>query len=196
MFAKSGEKTLFAAQDAIITPSAWDEAKELAITIETCSDKKADDVVMQGTGTGSVNPDFLARVVGEVIACLQQTKQELPLQTETDPCGLKLIRGDRLIFSGAVTGSPQDKIQVAELAGAKESKQISANFMKMDDTSFSTKTVSDETIHIVEGKLECTVNGKHYRGSAGDSFFIPAHQQITLSTSGKAACFSVVSAVR
>jgi ethanolamine utilization protein EutQ len=194
-FAKTGEKTLYVERGSIITPAAWDEAKEMAISIQTAPEKSPEDAEMHERNAHEVNPDFLARVVGEVIACLQQSKQTMPLQAETDPCGLKLIWGEHLVYCGSVTGSPRDNIQVAEIVGAKDSKQLSARLMKMEDTSFSRKTVFDETVYIVEGKLECTVNGKRYRGSMGDSFYIPANQQITLSTPGRAVCFIGTSAL-
>ena len=195
-FAKTGEKTLYVEAGSIITPAAWDEAKELAVSILTAQEKTAECYTERESKGNEVNPDFLARVVGEVIACLQQSKQAMPLQAETDPCGLKLIRGERLVFSGSVTGSPRDNIQVAEIVGSKESKQLSARIMKMEDTSFSRETVLDETVYIAEGILECTVNGKQYRGKAGDSFYIPAQQQVTISTPGKTICFVVTSALR
>ena len=195
-FAKTGEKTLYVEAGSIITPAAWDEAKEMAISILTAQEKSPDCPEVHEHKAGKVNADFLARVVGEVIACLQQSKQDVPLQAETDPCGLKLIRGERLVYSGSVTGSPRDNIQVAEIVGSRDSKQLAARLMKMEDTSFLRETAFDEALYIVEGKMECTVNGKRYRGSAGDSFYIPAHQQITLSTQEKAVCFAVTSALR
>ena len=54
----------------------------------------------------------------------------------------------------------------------------------------------DETVYIAEGILECTVNGKRYRGNRGDSYYIPAHQQVTMSSPGKTICFVVTSALR
>ena len=195
-FAKTGEKTLYVEAGSIITPAAWDEAKELAVSILTAQEKTAECYTERESKGNEVNPDFLARVVGEVIACLQQSKQAMPLQAETDPCGLKLIRGEHLVYCGSVTGSPRDNIQVAEIVGSRDSKQLAARLMKMEDTSFLRETAFDEALYIVEGKMECTVNGKRYRGSAGDSFYIPAHQQITLSTQEKAVCFAVTSALR
>ena len=168
----------------------------MSISIQSGGDKSCSNPEKLKIADGTVNPDFLARVVGEVIASLQQTKQVTPLQTEADPSGMKLIRRDRLSFSGAATGSPRDKLQVAEQVGERESKQLSVRYMKLEDTSVPHDTVSDEMVHIVEGRLDCTVNGKNYRGTAGDSFFIPAKQQTVLSTTGTATCLVVASAVR
>lgn len=195
-FAKTGEKTLYVEAGSIITPAAWDEAKELAVSILTAPEKVAECTQERERNNNEVNPDFLARVVGEVIACLQQSKQAMPLQAETDPCGLKLIWGERLVFSGSVTGSPRDNVQVAEIVGSKESKQLSVKIVKMEDASFSRETLLDETVYIAEGILECTVNGKRYRGNRGDSYYIPAHQQVTMSSPGKTICFVVTSALR
>ena len=195
-FAKTGEKTLYVEAGSIITPAAWDEAKELAVSILTAPEKVAECTQECESNNNEVNPDFLARVVGEVIACLQQSKQAIPLQAETDPCGLKHIWGERLVLSGSVTGSPRDNVQVAEIVGSKESKQLSVKIVKMEDASFSRETLLDETVYIAEGILECTVNGKRYRGNRGDSYYIPAHQQVTMSSPGKTICFVVTSALR
>jgi len=195
-FSTTGQKTLCVDADAIITPSARDEARELSISIRVGTEKSAETASKGTTAAGAVHPDFLARVVAEVISCLQQTQQVKAPQADTDPSGMRLIRGDRLVFSGAVTGSRQDKLQVAELVGAEDSKQLAVCCMRLDDTSIQHETASDETVHIVEGNLHCTINGKHYYGSAGDSFFIPAKQQTALSTTGRATCLVVASAVR
>ena len=189
-FAKTGEKIMPVEEGAIITPAAWDEAKELAISIVTGASAKTTSA---DSATGVVDPGFLAKVVGEVIACLQGTKLVQPA-ADTDPCGLKLIRQEQVTYSGAVTGGPEDKVQTAELVGSRDSRQIGVRSVKLDDAVFPYETLFDTTIHIVEGSLECTVHGRQYRGGAGDSFFVPARQKVTLSTTGRATC-SIVAPV-
>ena len=195
-FAKTNEKRMSVVTGTIITPAAWDEARECGITIEINSatpTMKTDKAVME---SGSVNPDFLARVVGEVIACLQKTNAKITEPLDTDPSGLKRIRSDRMVFTGTNTGGSDDNVKACELFGTKEDAKFSTRILTMSDTSFSREMKFDETLYILEGTLECTVNGTKFAGAAGDSFFLPAHRMITLSTPERAKVFAVTSAVR
>ena len=187
-FAKTGQKTMYVETDAIVTPAAWDEARELSVSVEVGTEKPT--TVNTDYASSAVNPEFLAKVVGQVIACLQKGQQGLPTIPETDPCGLKLIRGDRLEFSGATTGGPSDKKQIAKIVGGADSRKLSAHLVKLYDTSFSYEPATDETLFIVDGKVDCTVNGNRYRGGEGDSFFLPARCQVVMSTPGKATLFA------
>lgn len=191
-YAKTGEKTMPVEAGAIITPAAWDEAKEMAIAILPGASEKTEGNINANSRTAEVDPGFLARVVGEVIACLQKAK--LVPAADKDPCGLKLIRGEQVTYSGAVTGGLQDKVQTAELIGSQDSKQLAVRSVKLHDAVFPYETLADTTVHIITGTLECTVHGRQYRGSAGDSFFIPARQTVTLSTTGQATCSIVAPA--
>jgi ethanolamine utilization protein EutQ len=184
-FAKTGQKTMNTETGTIITPAAWDEARELSVSIEIGAEKSV--ITQPNCASEAVNPEFLAKVVGQVIACLQKGQS---LTTDTDPCGLKLIRGERLEFFGATTGGPSDKKQTAKIVSDADSRKISAQIVKLDDTSFSYEPPTDETLFIASGKLDCTVGGTRYCGSEGDSFYLPARCQVTISTPGKATLFA------
>lgn len=186
-FAKTGQKTLCIKQDTIVTPAAWDEARELSVSVEVNAEKQM--ATNTDCDSGGVNPDFLAKVVGQVIACLQKGQVGRPYAPETDPCGLKLMRGDRLEFIGATTGRPNDKKMTARIVGREDSRKLSAQLIKLNDTSFSHEPSTEETLFIVDGKLDCTVGVNRYRGGEGDSFYLPARCQVTISTPGKATVF-------
>ena len=179
-FAKTGSLVMTVNPGDIVTPAAWDEAKEIGVTIEYGAEKTVAPVKPQEQQ--NVDAAFLAKVVNEVIACLQQSQGQLTLAVESDPCGLRLYRGDRLNYAG-------EQVKTAELVGNKESRSLSARLMKLQDTVFPYEAQTDQTLHIVEGKLECTVGGVVYRGVAGDSFFLPARHKVNLGTTSQAVCF-------
>ena len=179
-FAKTGSLVMTVNPGDIVTPAAWDEAKEIGVTIEYGAEKTVAPVKPQEQQ--NVDAAFLAKVVNEVIACLQQSQGQLTLAVESDPCGLRLYRGDRLNYAG-------EQVKTVELVGNKESRSLSARLMKLQDTVFPYEAQTDQTLHIVEGKLECTVGGVVYRGVAGDSFFLPARSKVNLGTTSQAVCF-------
>lgn len=179
-FAKTGSRVMTVNPGDIVTPAAWDEAKEIGIAIECGAIKTAEPAKAQEQQ--NVDAAFLAKVVNEVIACLQQSQGRLTQAVENDPCGLRLYRGDCLSYAG-------EQVKTAELVGNKESRSLSARLMKLQDTVFPYEAQTDQTIHVVEGKLECTVGGVVYGGVAGDSFFLPARRKVNLGTKSQAVCF-------
>lgn len=179
-FAKTGSLVMTVNPGDIVTPAAWDEAKEIGVAIEYGAEKTATPVKPQEQQ--NVDAAFLAKVVNEVIACLQQSQGQLTLAVESDPCGLRLYRGDRLNYAG-------EQVKTAELVGNKESRSLSARLLKLQDTVLPYEAQTDQALHIVEGKLECTVGGVVYRGVAGDSFFLPARSKVNLGTTSQAVCF-------
>lgn len=177
---KAGNKVLTVKPGDIVTPAAWDEAKEMGVSIEFGVQPAAAPAKQQENQ--SVDSVFLAKVVSEVIACLQQSQGNLAQAVECDPCGLRLYRGDRLNYEG-------EQVKTAELVGSKESRSLSARLIKLQDPVFPYEAQTDQTLHIVEGKLECTVGGVVYRGVAGDTFFLPARRKVNLGTTSQATCF-------
>ncbi len=177
---KAGNKILTVKPGDIVTPAAWDEAKELGINIEF--DAQPTAALAKPQENQSVDSVFLAKVVSEVIACLQQSQGNPVQAVESDPCGLKLIRGDRVEFVG-------EQVKLAELVGHKDSRSLNARLMKLQDGVFPYEAQTDQTIYIIDGKIECTLGGATYRGAAGDSFFIPARRKISLGATTQATCF-------
>ena len=140
-----------------------------------------------------LDPAIIAQIVGEVIACLALSKQPSQLIKEVDPCGLRLARGDSVVLENYDTGNPQDKVKIKELFNSRESSNVSAGFMTLEATSYSTHIKHDELNYIIDGTLECSVNGKKYIGKPGDTLFIPADTKVTFSTSYNVRLFYVTS---
>lgn len=198
--ATENHETIFYVQaDSIITPSAKDIAKDLGIQIivgsapELMQDEintPCNPVALPSSG---LDPNLVARIIGEVMASLNLSKQPPRLIKEVDPCGLRLAKGDSVIFENYDTGNPRDKVKIKELFNSRESSNVSAGFMTLEGTSYSTLIKHDELNYIIDGTLNCSVNGKTYIGKPGDTFFIPADTKITFSTSHNVRLFYVAS---
>lgn len=202
-FAERQESTLYVEKNSIITPAARDAAREYGIEIvvgvrpegaqsanNACGAKTV-QCSSQGEGAMEIDPDVLARIVGQVMACLQQTQQTAALDQDIDPCGLRLIRADKAVLESLTTGGAQGRVKVRELFGRREGNQLSAGIMTMEDTSLVYESKGDETRYILDGTLECMVNGKKYAGKAGDVFFIPAKAKVTFATPNQVKIFFV-----
>lgn len=200
--------TLIVAPKTIITPAAKDAARDCGIRI-VFSDEQAVSAAAVTTiasapqvqpqlsvssavqNNAGVTPALIAQIVQEVLSSMQLGGKEPPTDKIADPSGMRLVRGDSVVMKGYPTGCSQDKIKMKDLFTAKESPHMSAGFMSLDDTAFTTEPVYEEIAHVLEGTVECVINGRKYTGRSGDTFYLPANTKITLLTMGKAKLFYV-----
>lgn len=193
------ETTFYVQADSIITPSAKDTAKDLGIQIIVGSapslvqDEIKSSCNPVAIPSSPLEPAIVAKIVGEVMACLNLSKLPPQLVKEVDPCGLRLARGNSVVLEKHDTGNPQDKVKIKELFNSRESSNVSAGFMTLEATSYSTHIKHDELHYIIDGSLECSVNDKTYSCEPGDTLFIPADTKVTFSTSHNIRLFYVVS---
>ena len=187
--AENHESTLYVQADSIITPSAKDTAQDLGVQIIVGSapalvqDEIKSSCNPIAPPLSPLDPALVAKIVGEVMICLNQSKQPSQLIKEVDPCGLRLAKGDSVVLESYDTGNPQDKVKIKELFNSRESSNVSAGFMTLEVTSYTTLVKHDELNYIIDGTLECSVNGKTYISKPGDTLFIPADTKVTFSTS-------------
>ncbi len=197
--AENQQSTFYVQGDSIITPSATDIAKDLGIQITTGSAPANLQKEIQSSCDpaalpfSSLDPAIVAKIVGEVMACLKLSNQPSQLIKEVDPCGLRLVKGDSVVLENYDTGNPQDKVKIKELLNSRESANVSAGFMMLEATSYSTLIKHDELNYIVEGTLECSVNGMAYICKPGDTLYIPSDTKVTFSTSHAVKLFYVAS---
>ena len=189
------DKTLYVAPKTIITPAAKDVARDCGIRIvfeqQPQTTQAAEHPRIQSQAQGSINPGLIAQIVQEVIASMNIGKTEAPLDKIADPSGMRLVRGASVVLSDYPTGHPQNKIKMKELFTAKESPRLSAGFMSLEDTAFTNEPKYEEVAYVLDGTVECVINGSKYIGLAGDTFYLPANTKVTLSTTGKAKLFCV-----
>ena len=201
------DKTLTVAPKTIITPAAKDAARECGIRIifageqavaapavtPLASAPQAQPLLSASPAQSQagVTPALIAQIVQEVLSSMQLGGKEPPADKIADPSGMRLVRGDSVIMEDYPTGSAQDKIKMKDLFTAKESPHMSAGFMSLDDTAFTTEPAYEEIAYVLDGTVECIINGRKYTGRSGDTFYLPANTKITLSTMGKAKLFYV-----
>lgn len=196
--AENHETSFYVQAESIITPSAKDIAKDQGIQIivgSAPSQVPSSSLVPSSSPitSSSLNPATVAKIVGEVMASLNLSNQPSQLIKEVDPGGLRLVKGDSVTLENYDTGNPQNNVKIKELFNSRESSHVSAGFMTLEKTSYSTHIKHDELHYILDGILECSVNDKTYIGKAGDTILIPADTKITFSTSHNVKLLYVVS---
>ena len=201
------DKTLAVAPKTIITPAAKDAARECGIRIIFADEQAVAAPAVTALASApqaqpqlsasppqsqsGATPALIAQIVQEVLSSMQLGGKEPPTDKIADPSGMRLVRGDSVRMEDYPTGSAQDKIKMKDLFTAKESPHMSAGFMSLDDTAFTTEPAYEEIAYVLDGTVECIINGRKYTGRSGDTFYLPANTKITLSTMGKANLFYV-----
>jgi len=211
----TGQTVLYMEPGVIITPSARDAAAELGITIRTGSPPAAPAAgqsaapaggqpaagsaaaVCTGeeggpvTGLTGISQELITRIVREVLAGMPGLPAEPEMVREEDPSGVRLVRGETVKCDSFNTGNPKDKVGLREIFTTRESPHMATGFMTIEDSAFSWDLKYEELDYVIEGSLDIIVNGKTYRGKAGDVFYIPKNTTVTFSTPDKAKFFFV-----
>lgn len=215
----AGQRVLYAGTDTIITPAARDTAAELGVTIQYGAAPELGITIQNGTATAApadvqtpadsagsvrtgvgcgpgralegISQELIARIVREVLGAMPGLRKEPELVTEADPSGVRLVRGESVKCEPFDTGKPNDKVGIKEILTIRESPDMAAGFMTLEESAFTWNLTYEEVDYIVEGTLDIIVNGKTYRGKAGDVFYIPRNTTVTFSTPDKAKFFFV-----
>lgn len=193
-FAQTGKTTMYVVPGTIITPAARDATKEYGINIVENSSQQLNAVMeappVKNISTSTISNELIAQIVKEVLASLTNTKPA-GLAKESDPSGLRLVKGNTVQCEKVNTGTPNNNVYQKEILTNKESPNLGIGFMTIDNSSHRCYMENDQTIHIIEGALEVTVNGNTFRGEAGDVFFLPRNTTVTLYTEEKVKYFFV-----
>ncbi|MFZ7101276.1 MAG: cupin domain-containing protein [Peptococcaceae bacterium] len=205
-YAEQKQATVYVGAQCIITPAARDAANDYQIRLITTEEpvrtageerfpREQIENLVRGIDTSNlsaaVSPQLIEHIVGEVMQTLAKCKQPGELVKEADPCGLRLIRGNSVHLENFNTGNPRDQVKIKELLNLKESPNLSTGFMELENTVFDWSLKGDEICYIMEGALECTVNGNRYTGQAGDVLYLPENSQVRYSAREKTRYFYV-----
>lgn len=197
---------IYVGPKTIITPSARDEANEYNIQFMVQEESQKVPVNSQFSReqieslvknvdttqlSTNLSPALLEKIVSEVMCHLKKNNKPPEPVKEADPCGLRLVRGDSVYLETLNTGHPQDKVKIRELFNLKESPNMSTGFMEIENTVFDCDVKGDEICYIIQGTLECTVNGNSYLGHAGDVLYIPANSKVKYAAFEKVKYFYV-----
>jgi len=202
--ASAGKKALYVEPPGtIITPAARDAASEWGIAIKfgpepqeapaQClepQEQEKEPETVSSPVLSTISPELISKIVMEVMANLPQC-HPAEIVKEVDPSGIRLVRGNSVRCESFNTGNPKDKVGIKEILTIRESPNMCTGFMTLDKTSFDWHLMYEEIDYIVEGTLEITINGKTYRGKAGDVFYIPADSKITFSSPDQVKFFFV-----
>lgn len=201
----SGGTELFVEPGTIVTPSAKDTAKEFKITFTygCCSANgsvkkvKAPVVPTNPAPAGPITriedipPHLIAEIVKKVLDSLPGVPKDPEVVREIDGSGVVLVKGNSVKMETFDTGNPTDKVGLKETMTRELSPHLAAGFMEMDDSAFDWTLTYNEMDYVIEGTLDIIVDGKTYRGHAGDVFYIPEGTSITFSTPDKCKFFYV-----
>ncbi len=203
----SGQKTIQVEPGTIITPSARDMASELGVSFQSGplidvskpagatvkKDLNNDTGNSQAAKLNELSPELIAKIVREVIASMPGLgqKREPEMIKEEDPSGVRLVKGSTVRCEPFNTGNPGDRVGLKELFTIKESPSMCSGFMTVEDSAFSWELKYEEMDYVIEGTLDIIVNGKTYRGTAGDVFYIPRNTTVTFSSPDNAKFFFV-----
>lgn len=178
-WAEKKETVVYLAPNTIITPAARDAAKDWGITLLEKSNLPKEEKPPScenetlSLASPGVDPSLVARIVKEVMACLQRNQDFPCLIKESDPCGMVLVRGEPLFNAFSSAGDPP-KSKTIKIFDKKETASFSAGFSIVGDTSLFRELDCDEINYIIDGNLEVKVNNKSYHGQKGDVLFLPA----------------------
>lgn len=201
----SGQKILYVEPGTIITPAAKDTAADRGVVIKTGSpgDQPLEHVVAPAISTGTaapgalvtkiedIPPKLIAEIVKKVLDSLPGVPKEDGLVKEIDETGVVLVKGKSVKMETFDTGNPKDKVCLKETMTRELSPHLAAGFMELEESAFDWTLTYNEMDYIIEGTLDIIVDGKTYRGHAGDVFYIPEGTSITFATPDKCKFFYV-----
>lgn len=187
---------IYVNSNTLITPGAKDLASELGIEIKRGSEEEQICLEAEGDKEMSVEQivkdklqgiditeDTISHIIQEVVKAIAATGAAVPqIKKECDPSGIRLVRGESVVLDRFDTGIATDKVGIKEILDIRECPNMATGFMEIEKTSFDWTLGYDELDYIVEGNMDITVDGKTYRGHAGDVFFIPMNTSITFSS--------------
>ncbi|MCT8977205.1 cupin domain-containing protein [Clostridium sp. CX1] len=193
----SGEKVFCIDGSEIITPSAQDLAKNNGIIFST---KAPEPKVQQAAAKKPLNVEdmdcdqmlnfFRAMMdkglLQQMLECLKA--KSLPFEADSDPSGLKVVRGSSVKMDVFDTGNPDNKVYFQELVSKEESK-MSAGFLVIEDSKFDWELTYEEIDYVIEGTLTVEINGKTYTAHAGDVLFVPSGSKVVWGSPDKARIF-------
>lgn len=209
----SGQKILYVEPGTIITPAARDTAADLGISIKngtapvqasvqaavqtqgvTAPQAAAPDLAASGVPVPrleDISANLIAEIVRKVLDSLPGVPKESEPVRDIDKSGVVLVKGESVQMETFDTGNPKDRVGLKETMTRELSPHLAAGFMEMEETSFDWTLTYNEMDYVIEGTLDIIVDGKTYRGQAGDVFYIPEGTSITFATPDKCKFFYV-----
>lgn len=188
-FAAEGGKICYIDSDTLVTAQAKDEAAALGIEFSTDAPSAAPAAApaaqpaAPATTGGNENMDGIDKdLIYNVLKALADKGMlndvlkdiapdtDVPYVCETDPSGLKVVRGKTVRMDEFFEGNP--RVTYQELID-KNSSNISSGLLIIDHDTYEWTQNYDENDYVIEGSMTVTINGRSYTANAGDCIFIP-----------------------
>lgn len=205
----SGQTSLPAGNNVLITPEARGLADQLGITLDAsnnsmtlapaakseCSpqfDALRAEIVSRLPADVASKPELVEQIVNKVCQA-QKNAPASPVAcpVSTAPGGIKLVKGSDVhlgVFPGA---GAEKQVGIADVITAADGAPIAAGFMAWSQCFFPWTLDYDEIDLVLEGELHIRCNGQTYVGKAGDVFYIPKNSAIEFGTTTAVRFFYV-----
>ena len=210
---KQGQKVVYINCDTIVTPSAKDAARNSGIEfstetpvpevkksceVETPCETKASETKaseLEKVFENGIDSEMIYKVFkvmmekGLLNGVIDLITNKKPYLAETDPIGLKIVRGSSIKYEPLDTGNPADKVFYQEIINADDASSMNAGFITIENCTFDWETTCQELYYVVEGTLTVTVDNKVYTAHPGDSVFFPSGTKIAFGSPDKMKAF-------
>ena len=209
--ATQGQTVCYIDSNTIVTPAARDAAKVAGITLKEgpapapapVSDAAvigclADAKVpasepVKASGSCGIDSELIYSVLkmllqkGSLNGIVDLPDQK-PYACDSDPGGLKVVRGGSVKMDVFDTGDPNVKAYYQELVSKEESK-MSAGFLVIDHSDFEWELTYEEIDYVIEGTLTVTLDGRTFTAHAGDVLFVPSGSRVVWGSPDRARVF-------
>lgn len=172
---------------AILTPSAYDLAKEMNLTLlrageasqvqagEVQRSKAEDNALVAG-------PADVAQIVQRVLEKMNRPACLHPRLTQ--------IKADAVVMEPFEPAPPGQTVRLKDVITAREGN-LGAGFMEFDHSQLPWKLSYDEVDYVVSGTFTLQSGGKTFTCQAGDVMYIPKGTSVVFGSPAQARVFYV-----
>lgn len=202
----SGQTSLPAGNNVLITPEARGLADQLGIALDANSNSIAPvaapadnsqlaalraEVISRLPADVAGKPELVEQIVNRVCQAQQNVPAAPACPASVAPSGIKLVKGSD-VHLGVFPGAGADKqVGIADVITSADGAPIAAGFMAWSQSFFPWTLDYDEIDLVLEGELHIRCNGQTYVGKAGDVFYIPKGSAIEFGTTTAVRFFYV-----
>ncbi len=166
---------------AVLTPSAYDLAKEMNLAI-----------IRQSAGTEQTADRQEAKpapCAGEVQEIVRRVLDKMTKPACANP-RLTHVKAAGIVLEPFDQAPPGQKIKLKDVVTSREAN-LGAGFMEFDHSEFPWHLTYDEVDYVVEGTFTLQSGGSIYTCQAGDVLYIPKDTKVVFGSPSQARVFYV-----
>ncbi len=206
--ARRGSRTLsFRPAQSIVTPGAWDRARELGVDLleegsavaapaaplphPASLPAEAEELVgevcrkLRERLPGELDPTALEALVRNTVAARLGTEGAPAAPPVPAARGIFFIRGSRLLTEAAGPVPIAEKAIVAEALCGGEGVKLAGGFMEWENASFRRRVETAEIEVVLEGQLRLFVENERIEARAGDMLYLAPGTELTYEAAGR-----------